>query len=321
MKTFQVIRTHLSPYQAKDFAACEKPLVEAFPELVYRNLNDAQSGMDTILITNTHTQLRDLPAGLLQDTKLIIHPNSGYDHFHIEEDFWKNIPLIIGHSIRAPGVAEYTLACLFEGIAQLPQHLTWNKERDWDRPLLKGLPVWVFGYGHIGSIVADTLAILGCDLTVIDPYTKSPHKIIKNWKQGNLKKAKAVLACLSLNETSNGIFNEEFFAHASDELLFINGARGKLVKEEALKSFLLSHPKSFAFLDVFDPEPFGADWHHFPQAWKTSHIAGVSINLDQLILNFEKDVLHDFLSLNIESFSTKYKKELLQNKRIEGVLI
>ena len=190
-------------------------MVEAFPELVYRNLNDAQSGMDTILITNTHTQLRELPAPLLRNTKLIIHPNSGYDHFHTEEDLWKNIPLVIGHTIRAQGVAEYILACLFEGMAQLPQHLSWNKERDWDRPLLKGMPIWVFGYGHIGSIVADTLATLGCDITVVDPYVKSPHRTLKNWKQANLKKAKVVLACLSLNQTSKGIFNEEFFAHAN----------------------------------------------------------------------------------------------------------
>ncbi len=317
MKSFQVIRTHVSPYQSQDFLAREESMVQALPNLNYQALGSIKD-QNTILITNTHTQLRDLPSALLKKTKLIIHPNSGYDHFTDEHDLWQNIPLVIGHSIRAQAVAEYSLAAVFEGLLELPQHLTWNKERSWNRTLLKGTSVWIFGYGHIGKIIADTLSTLGMKVTVVDPYKEG---CLSSWKEGRINEARVIIAAMSLNHLTRHIFNQEFFSALSDKVLFINGARGKLVDEEALKAYLLSHSNSFAFLDVFEKEPFGEEWHGFPQVWKTSHIAGVEKNLDQKILDFEEMVLKDYLHLAEASFFKKYDKELLQNKWIKGVLI
>lgn len=316
-KTYQVARTHVSPYQSKDFLTLEKNVIEQFPQLSYYPLNELR-GEDYILITNTHTQLREISPDIMRKTRLIIHPNSGYDHFTDEHDLWKDIPLVIGHSIRAQAVAEYSLGALFEGLVELPQHITWHKERTWNRTLLKGTEVWLFGYGHIGKIIADTLSAIGMRVIKVDPYKEGclPH-----WTNGNLKNARVIISAMSLNPTTRHYFDERFFNELGNEVLFINGARGKLVNETALKGYLLSHPDSFAFLDVFEKEPFGEEWHGFPQVWKTSHIAGVEKDLDQKILQFETDVLRDFLSLDHSSFQKKYDKELLQNKWIKGVLI
>lgn len=313
----QVIRTHTSPYQSKDFLRHEEELIRNIGSLTYRTLENFEP-VDTILITNTHTQLRNLPRKVLEHTKLIVHPNSGYDHFTPEHDLWKSIPMVIGHSIRAQAVAEYSVGALFEGLLELPQHITWNKDRNWNRTLLKGTDVWVFGYGHIGKIIADTLSVLGMKVTKVDPFKEGclPH-----WSNGNLKSARVIISAMSLNETTKHYFGKSFFQEAGDEILFINGARGKLVDEFALKEYLLSHPLSFAFLDVFEKEPFGEEWHGFPQVWKTSHIAGVEKDLDQKILEFEKFVLEDYLKLSPSDFTKKYEKELLQKKWIKGILI
>lgn len=321
MKSFQVIRTHTSPYQSPDFLQQEEKLVNSRPGLSYQRLETANEATPTILITNTHTQLRDLPPTLLNSTKLIVHPNSGYDHFREEHSYWERIPLVIGHEVRAQAVAEYSLACLFQGLSDLPQHLSWNHQRLWERGLIKDKEIWVFGHGHIGKIVCSVLSALGAKITVIDPFSPSHYPTLKSWQEGNLAAAKAVIVCCSLNPTSWEMFNDEFFSHARSDLLFINGARGKLVRESSLKSFLQSHPKAFAFLDVFAEEPFKEEWHHFPQVWKTSHIAGVFTGLDQSILNFEINVIDHFLQLSENEFSKKYAAELLQNKWKEGVLI
>jgi phosphoglycerate dehydrogenase-like enzyme len=317
MSKYQVIRTHVSPYQSKDFLQTEAELIREIGSLNYRTLENFEP-VDTILITNTHTQLKQLPPSLLKHTKLIVHPNSGYDHFTPEHDLWKNIPMVIGHTIRAQAVAEYSIGALFEGLLELPQHITWNKERTWNRTLLKGTEVWVFGYGHIGKVIADTLSALGMKVTKIDPFKEDclPH-----WSNANLKSAKVIISAMSLNETTKHYFGKKFFAELGEEVLFINGARGKLVDEVALKEFLLTHPQSFAFLDVFEKEPFGEDWHGFPQVWKTSHIAGVEKDLDKKILEFEKFVLEDYLKLSEADFMRKYEKELLQKKWIKGILI
>lgn len=316
---YQVIRTHTSPYQSADFLQREKALIDAIPGLEYRTLNNAED-RPTILITNTHTQLKNLPSSLLAQTRLIVHPNSGYDHFSDEENIWGKIPLVVGHVIRAQAVAEYSLGAVFEGLLELPQHVTWQPTRKWNRRLLKDTSVWVFGYGHIGKVIADTLATIGMKVTVVDPYIdQCPHHHLKKYQDGNLKEARVVVAACSLNETTKKLFNDQFFSNAGEELLFINGARGKLVNEESLRTYLLSHPDSFAFLDVFEKEPFTDEWHGFPQVWKTSHIAGVEADLDQKILDFEVQVIKDFIG--DKNFQQKYKKELLQNKWIKGVLV
>ena len=321
MKRFQVVRTHISPYQAQNFIPKESAMVTDFPLLDYRTLENFLD-LKTILITNTHTELSKLPKGLLKETVLIIHPNSGYDHFAHEHALWQNIPMVIGHTIRAQAVAEYSIGAVFEGLQEMPQHLSWDKNRNWNRTLLKDSSVWVFGYGHIGKIIADTLATLGMKVTVVDPHvTNCPHKRLSKWQDGDLSEARVVISALSLNATTEKIFNQDFFSHASSELLFINGARGKLVDEKALKDFLLSRPESFAFLDVFEKEPFAEEWHGFPQAWKTSHIAGVEKNLDDKIIDFSQKVLRDFLELDQTQFLKKHEKELLQNKWMNGVLI
>lgn len=321
MKSVQVIRTHLSPYQSETFVISEKMAVESIPGVSYGNPGQMRD-TDVILVTNTHTVLSELPNELLKKTKLIIHPNSGYDHFEKDQKIWNDIPVVIGHAIRAGGVAEYTLGCLFKSVLSLPQHLAWDKKRLWPRKLITGMNIWVHGYGHIGSTVAQTLKTIGANVTVIDPYKRSsglPH--LSHWKDGSRKEAQAHLICMSLNKTSKHMFDENFFSDLHPSAIVINGARGKLIDEKFLREFLLCHPESQAFLDVFENEPFGTEWHHFPQVWKTSHIAGVTTDLDQRILDFEVDVLKNYMSMSDEKFSEHYRYELLQNKIINGVLI
>src|SRR5690606_23834996 len=134
MKSVQVIRTHISPYQSQDFLFKERLLLEKIPGVTYRSLEGYEAS-PAVLITNTHTDLGQIPPDLLEQTKLIIHPNSGYDNFTKDTSLWEKIPLVIGHKIRAQAVAEYSLAAIFQWIVDLPQHLRWDKNRNWDRPL------------------------------------------------------------------------------------------------------------------------------------------------------------------------------------------
>lgn len=322
MKRYQVIRIHLSPYQGALFTEYEEKLINSNPMLTYRTLDNFKSDQETILITNTHTKLSQIPFELVKNTKLIIHPNSGYDNFSLDEKIWQPIPTVIGHTIRAQAVAEYSLGCIFHGLMNLPQHLHWSKDRKWDRTLLKECPVWIFGYGHIGKIIAKTLDALSLKITVIDPFVdQCPFTHFKIWQETPLEEARIVISAMGLNSTSFHLFNKDFFDHLRSDILFINGARGSLVDEIALKNFLHNNPNSFAFLDVFEKEPFSNDWLGFPQVWKTSHLAGVEINLDQKILQFENAVLTDFTSLKEADFLKKYEFELLQNKYFKGILI
>lgn len=320
MNQIQVLRTNISPYQAKDFPYKEKVALEGIQGIKY--LQRAGSERPKILITNTHTNLAEFFEELTQGVELIIHPNSGYDQFTQDSHLWKDIPVIVGNEIRAQAVAEYALRCLFEGAIEIPQHLEWNKERIWDRPLIKELPVWIFGYGHVGKILASTLSALGAKITVVDPYIEEcPYRHLKSWKDGKLSEARVIMLAMGLNQTSQRMLDYRFFENVHPELLLINPARGKLIEENALKDFLPGHPKAFAFLDTFEKEPFGAEWHHIPQVWKTSHIAGVDTKLDDRIIEFEVKIINDWLALGKKEFLRKYRNDILQYKYKDGVLI
>jgi D-3-phosphoglycerate dehydrogenase len=321
MNSLEVLRTNISPYQAKDFLYREKTALEGIPGVKYLS-QVSQSARPEVLITNTHTNLSEFYAEILEGTKLILHPNSGYDHFRQDTHLWKEIPVVVGNSIRAQAVAEYTLRCLFEGAVEIPQHLEWNKERKWERPLIRELPVWIFGFGHVGKILAKTLTALGAQVTIVDPYiSECPYRWVKTWQEGKLPEARVIILAMSLNETSERLLDYRFFENVHPEVLLINPARGGLIEEKALKDFLPAHPKAFAFLDTFEKEPFGSEWHHIPQVWKTSHIAGVDSHLDDRIIDFEVRVLSDWRTLEKTEFMKKYQSEILQNKYKDGVLI
>lgn len=320
MNPIQVLRTNISPYQAKDFPFKEKAALESIQGIKYIQRSGPQK--PKILITNTHTNLTEFYEELTQGTELIIHPNSGYDQFDKEQHLWKDIPVVIGNEIRAQAVAEYTLRCLFEGAIEFPQHLEWNKERKWDRPVIRELPIWIFGYGHVGKILAATLSALGAKVTIVDPYIEEcPYRWIKSWKEGKLSEARVIILAMGLNQTSQRMLDYRFFENVHPELLLINPARGKLIEENALKDFLPGHPKAFAFLDTFEKEPFGSEWHHIPQVWKTSHIAGVDTKLDERIIKFEVKIINDWLALGKRDFIKKYKSDILQFKYRDGILI
>lgn len=319
MNPLHVLRANVSPYQAKDFHHQEKLALEAIPGIKY--LQKAGTKPE-ILITNTHTNLAEFYDELSGTIQLIIHPNSGYEQFTQEMHLWKDIPIVVGNSIRAQAVAEYTLRCLLEGAVELPQHLEWNRERKWERPLIADLPVWIFGYGHVGKILAKTLTALGAQVTVVDPYIEEcPYRWVKTWQEGKLKEARVVILAMGLNKTSQRMLDYRFFENVNPNLILINPARGKLIEENALKDFLPAHPKAFAFLDTFEKEPFGSEWHHIPQVWKTSHIAGVDVKLDHRIINFEVKVINDWLTLGKRGFIKKYQEDIVQFKFRDGILI
>src|SRR5690606_21517422 len=315
MKSFQVIRLNVSSYQDPLFLQREKQSLESLG-LRYCSTKEDLNDSPLILLTNTHTEISEIP-DLLSKTELIVHPNSGYDNLSRDYSYIKSIPTIIGNEVRAHAVTEWILSYFFEASIKRPQHQSWDPTRKWDRTLLKEKEVVIFGLGHIGRMVRDILKTMGMKVSVVDPYQKNCYQ---SYKELETKRYHALIVCCGLNEKNEGFLNKELFSHLSFDY-FINGARGKLVNESDLKNYLIAHPQSKAFLDVFSTEPFQNEWRDFPQVICSSHIAGVYKDLDQEIINFEYRVLNDFLKLNDNEFAAKYSQQLLSSKLKEGVII
>ena len=318
--SLKVYRPHVSPYQNPHFRKWEKEALEAIEGVVYL---DSPSEIPQILLTNTHFNydsfLHENPHIKPHELKLIVHPNSGYDNF--PKDLIKQLetPIILGNPVRSQAVANYVLSCIFEQFTAIPQSKKWDPLRLWPRETLQEKHVLIIGYGHIGSILNLTLRPLTKKVTLVDPYKNLP-----SLEEAPLEKADILILTCGLNLENRGLLSEEQFKRMKKDILIINPARGKLIKESDLMDFLAHNPKSYAYLDVFEKEPI--DYQKFKglkNIHLTPHIAGVFENLDHQIIKFETEVLQKYIEFKNKTFNFfhHYQDLLLKNKMKQGIII
>lgn len=274
-KTIQ--RLILSPYHKKGFEQREQ---EMFKRLGFTPVKKAGQ----ILVSNTLFDFSKADPSIFKDVELIIHPNSGYDNFPVNFVQQADFPIVIGNPIRAEGVAEYSLSSLFQNFTQIPHHQEWQQGRNWNRPLLSQLSILLVGSGHIGKIIERSLIALGVSPDVYDP-DKGRDALAGQYDV-------VIMAC-SLNPSSHHFIDQKFLQlHMKTNGCLINGARGKLIDQQALLTFSSKNPEFHAWIDVFEKEPEGLSFFSgASNITTTSHIAGVSHKLDDLMINFEEKIL------------------------------
>lgn len=327
----QVYRTNASSYQDHHFFQQEKVKLEQIEGVKYlSSLKEISDELPFVLLTNTHTRPEELPAPMLEKTLLMIHPNSGYDNFDINFVQEARFPIVTGNPIRSHAVVEYVLSCIFHHYTSIPHHVHWSNSRKWDRKLLRDQKVMILGYGHIGKILSESLRPLCRELTIFDPYihsdSDSKQNVTQTWKDELLDGVQILIIASGLNKSNHQFLNLPKLKRLDSECLIINAARGELIHEPELVQFLKKKPAVQCYLDVFTQEPFTpGHLHDLKNLNKTSHIAGVHSQLNQDIIEFEYQVIKDFIhfqqdQLN-ESFEDSYKHCLLKNRIIDHQII
>ena len=326
----QVFRLNSSSYQKQHFFQEEKLALESLTGVKYVNsITEIEAGSPFVLLTNTHTDLDNIPEIITKNTVLMIHPNSGYDNFSVDFLNRFEFPVILGNEVRAKAVSEYILSCLFHHFTPLKNHQFWQEDRSWNRRLISNQKVLILGHGHIGKIVFNGLSALCEDITVFDPFEEnlfSNKNLIGELNDSHIKDVDVLILANGLNKSSHAMVDQDFLKKLSSDCVIVNAARGPIIKEGDLVQFLEKKPDSFAYLDVFEKEPFAPGYlSELPNVTKSSHIAGVYKNLNNSIINFEKNVLSDFIGdyLNGDrtNFVKKYGHNFLKNKLKDNQLI
>ncbi len=241
------------------------------------------------LATNTHTPVDTLPKKILKQTELLLHANSGYDNFPPEWVREQKFPILLGNEIRAQAVTQYILTHLFAHFNKREHQAQWDKTRKWHRPLLDKQNILILGHGEIGKKLEASLSPLTKNIKIHDPFQARELDLSRK-----LPEADILLFACSLNESSRHLLNSENIKLLKSDILIINAARGPLIKEEALINFLKENRQAFAVLDVFEQEPFKEQFKDLSNIYTTSHIAGVSKDLDQRIVEFARKALHEY---------------------------
>ena len=314
MKKPVIKRLALSKYFSRSFIEREK--LKLSKVCTYIDDEGSSNQPSEIMITNTDVDIESLwKSGSLEGTKLIIHPNSGYDNF--SKLFIKNakIPVILGNPIRQEAVVSYCMSCFFETFSTIPWADRWDESRNWSRVPLPSVKVLIIGYGHVGRSLEKKLRLFTNNIFIHDPFQ---NKDAISMKSG----ADIIFLCCGLNETTAELIDESFLSDLKSNVCLVNPARGGIVKQSALLDFLQQNSSSKAFLDVFQKEPCTlSQFQSFSNIFTSCHIAGVYDGIEEAIINFEHKVISDWNNLDDETFFEIYQHELLENKIIQNTLI
>lgn len=237
---------------------------EPYAEVVYKtgieicrdDLLDADA-----LITRTRTRCgRELLEGTA--VKAIATATIGTDHIDLPWCAEHGIDVHNAPGCNAGGVMEYVFSALY-GVAARKGLL------------LDGLTLGIVGAGHVGRKIEELGRCLGFKLLLCDPpraAAEGPEGFCS--LEELLENSDIVTLHVPLQEDTESMADEDFFARMRPGSIFINAARGEVVDETALLEYL---PKFGAvIIDTWRNEP------HINQELlskvdiATPHIAGYS---------------------------------------------
>lgn len=228
--------------------------------------------------------------------KLVVHAGGTIKPL-VTPEFWRrDLRVSSAASAISYGVAEYCLGLMLTAGKRAFWAGRSASEGAWKEPLAHcfGGPVefyqqnvGVIGCGFVGRQLIKLLGNFACRIHVFDPYlTEEKAKELGVTKVDDLRALFSECKMISLNapvtEQTVGMIGGEHFAQLQPGSVFINTARGTLVRQEEMVEELRKG-KFVACLDVTDPEPCPLDHplRRLPNVWLTPHIAGG--NADNLL--------------------------------------
>lgn len=192
---------------------------------------------------------------------------AGMDHCLVPEVIASDIPVTSSSGLFANQVAEQTMALLLGIIRSLPTFFRAQLKKEYvRRPTgdLHGKTVGIVGLGGNGRRLAEILAPFQIRIIATDycPYDK-PQCVDELWPADRLNDLLAesdiVILALPLNDETRYLFDTDQFAAMKTGAIFINVARGQVVRESALIEALRTKHLSAAGVDVAEVEPLPPD--------------------------------------------------------------
>lgn len=227
-----------------------------------------------------------ISAQMLKGTavKLIAHTGGSVADY-VDDDLFENgIRVISGNELYAESVAEGTLAYMLLALRSMPDHVENLRNGGWRMPKgTEGLFDQTVGIVGMGAISRKLIAMLRPFRVKLLLYSGHPidqqYLLENNAVQTSLEDVfahcKIVSVHSALNERTLGMIGKAQFDLLADGAVFINTARGGIVREDMLIEALKEN-RFRAVLDVYCQEPLAADspLRSLPNVYCFPHQAG-----------------------------------------------
>lgn len=209
----------------------------------------------------------------LPQLRSIVSCSAGIDHVDLDacERAGVNVHWFPGYCART--LAEKTLMYVLMGLNRVVAAIDTTRAGSWNYLSFQGREtpgrtIAILGHGATGRILHGFCEALG--FTVETTNSTTPAEEV----QHILASADIITLHMSLNAHTQHFLNEATLGLLRDEVVIVNTARGGLVDDVALASFLSRSPGATAFLDVLNTEPPGYvhPYRGLPNAVITPHI-------------------------------------------------
>jgi D-3-phosphoglycerate dehydrogenase len=159
--------------------------------------------------------------------------------------------------------AELTWALVLSAMRQIPQQVAALKAGKWQIGVgntLRGKTLGIFGYGRIGSVIADYGKAFGMDVLVwaressLVRARQDGYRTAGN-KNEFFEKCDVLSLHMRLVDATRGIVTARDLAKMKPTALLVNTSRAGLIEPNALVNALRAGSPAMAAVDVYESEP------------------------------------------------------------------
>jgi D-3-phosphoglycerate dehydrogenase / 2-oxoglutarate reductase len=256
---------------------------------------------DSEIVLNIRSTSRFTPQVLEQcpALRLISIWGTGTDNVDLKAAKSRGIRVTNTPGVSAVAVAEHTLALIMTAAKQIVSVDRRVRLGEWPRamvPQLRGKTLGLIGTGAIGREVARLGAGIGMRLIA---WTFHPQGDCAEWVAFEEVFRQSDVLSVHVRQSSDTIemIRREHFELMKPGAVFINTARGQIVKESDLVHALLTRRIAGAGLDVFENEPLPKDspFHALDNVVLTPHAAGITPETTEAGLDLAIENIFSFL--------------------------
>lgn len=310
MKKLNIVLTDCATVGANDI---DFSVLEAFGKVTYYGETSPEEtaerikDADIVILNKTLIGKAELDAA--KNLKLIALFATGYNNVDTVYARQKGVTVCNAGVYSTSAVAQQVFGYILNHASRISEYDADVKNGEWirsrlfcffSRPTteLEGKTLGIFGYGAIGSRVADIGKAFGMKILAC---TRTP-KVVDGVEFVNmdtlLQNCDYLTVHCPLTDSTRLLFGKEAFAKMKKGAFFINTARGGVTDENALADALASGHLSGAAVDVLTVEPMRKDCPLFsaPNITITPHIAWAPLETRERLLSIVSKNLENFIA-------------------------
>jgi D-3-phosphoglycerate dehydrogenase len=219
---------------------------------------------DALVLIRERTPITEPLLAQLPALKLIVQTGRQAPHLDLDACTRHGITVAFSDGGSNPyATAELTWGLILAARRHIPQEVAQMKEGHWQTTLglgLYGQTLGIFGYGRIGSVVANYGHAFGMKVLVWGrerslAQARANGLEIATSQDALFQQADILSLHLKLVEETRGIVTASHLAQMKPSALLVNTSRAGLIEPGALETAIRAGRPGYAAVDVYEHEP------------------------------------------------------------------